>query len=1127
MHRKLSILILFSLGLYCFLGGGCMAVKPVPRAIEGVLDLSQWDFKRDGPIDLNGEWEFYWQKHRVPDQIPAADHRQKRHFSSVPGSWNNLRIDGEQLGGEGYATYRLKVILAKKDARLAFKFLDMATAFAFFVNDRELLESGVTGKTRASTVPQFYPRMVEFAPAADTLEITLIVSNFHHRLGGAWEAITLGGVEDIQNIRDRSVMLGMFLFGSIFIMGLYHFGLYGLRRDEKSTLYFGIFCLLIVLRLLTTGERFLIQFWPDFSWELLTKMVYVSFYLAIPFFALFVKTLFPHETSRKGVNLILLVAGTFALGVLVTSARFYTRTMPLFQILTVLAFLYGFYALGRATLKRREGAIIFMLGFIILFAAALNDILYSRQFIQTTYLIPAGLFVFIFSQAFLLSLRFSKAFHMVEIQRGELRVANAANLQEIKERKRAEADLKQRLIYEQMLSEISTRAATQGDINDFQDRCLHIIGKTIDVSRIYIFEYDRATKTVSNTHEWINAQEQERLGLGVIPIDAFPWWDEMMERQEIINYSDIEKMPGVQEKELLRSQNIKSILVVPLFVEKSFYGFIGFEECRKHREWRSEDVNMLKTTAHILTRAIEARQAEKRLVESEKKYRALFEDSLEAMSLTQNGRIVDANPAWLQLHGVGQKGSVLGRSVFDFIHPDDHQILAERRRRWPHIAERKYRLRDVRQDGTAIDVEVYSSGTSLGGQDAVLATVHDITAIKRAAEEKKQLEARLQRVQKMEVIGTLAGGVAHDLNNILSGLVSYPELLLMEIPPDSPLKNPILTIKKSGERAAAIVQDLLTLARRAVVVNDVLNLNAIVTEYLKSPEHEKLKTFHPQVAIQADLQENLLNLAGSPIHLAKTLMNLVANAAEAMPLGGDIKIATANLYIDRPVEGYDHVDEGDYVVLRVSDTGIGLAEKDKERIFEPFYTKKIMGRSGTGLGMAVVWGTVKDHKGYIDIQSKEGEGTTFTLYFPVTRKELPQEPVPLSLADYMGRGELILVVDDVALQRKLAAELLKKLGYSVATVSGGEEAVEFVSQKAVDLIILDMIMDPGIDGLETYRRILKKVPGQRAIIVSGFSETAKVKAAKQLGAGKYVQKPYTMEKIARAVKNELTAIRRG
>ena len=417
------------------------------------------------------------------------------------------------------------------------------------------------------------------------------------------------------------------------------------------------------------------------------------------------------------------------------------------------------------------------------------------------------------------------------------------------------------------------------------------------------------------------------------------------------------------------------------------------------------------------------------------------------------------------------------------------------------------------KSGESIAVEIRTLPAEIDGQNIVLGIARDIT-------ERKRLETSLREAQKMEAIGTLAGGVAHDLNNILGGLVSYPELLLLQLPEDSPLRKPILTIQKSGEKAAAVVQDLLTLARRGVVVTEVVNLNDVTSEYLKSPEYENLQSYHPGVYVETHFEKNVLNILGSSIHLSKTVMNLVSNAAEAMPEGGTLTVSTENRYIDRPIGGYDHVKEGDYVVFTVSDTGIGISPDDINKIFEPFYTKKKMGRSGTGLGMAVVWGTVKDHNGYIDVQSTEGKGTTFTLYFPVTRKS-PEERSEISLKDYRGKGETILIVDDVEEQRKIASGMLKELGYSVVSVSSGEEAVEYLKSRKVDLLVLDMIMDPGLDGLETYQKIIEIHSGQKAIIASGFSETDRAGELQNLGAGAYIKKPFLLEKIGLAVKEEL------
>jgi len=403
----------------------------------------------------------------------------------------------------------------------------------------------------------------------------------------------------------------------------------------------------------------------------------------------------------------------------------------------------------------------------------------------------------------------------------------------------------------------------------------------------------------------------------------------------------------------------------------------------------------------------------------------------------------------------------------------------------------------------------------------ILGTYEDITERLQHDQERAQLKKQLSRAEKMEAIGTVAGGVAHDLNNILSGIVSYPELLLLDLPKESRLREPILTIKESGERAAAIVQDLLTLTRRGVAATETLNLNETIWNYLESPEHRNLLSYHPAVHVELDLQEDLLPMSGSPVHLAKTLMNLVSNASEAMPDGGRILIQTENRYLDHPLRGYDEIQKGDYVVLSVCDNGVGIAEDDLSRIFEPFYTRKVMGRSGTGLGMAVVWGTVKDHQGYIDVESKVGFGTAFTLFFPVMRAFSRRPDEHTDDADFSGKGELILVIDDMEAQRTIASLMLQRLGYRVDAVSSGEEACRYLKRQAVDLLVLDMIMDPGMDGLETYRRILSFRPNQRAMIASGFSETKRVRKAQRLGAAVYVKKPYTLENLGRAVRETL------
>ena len=522
-----------------------------------------------------------------------------------------------------------------------------------------------------------------------------------------------------------------------------------------------------------------------------------------------------------------------------------------------------------------------------------------------------------------------------------------------------------------------------------------------------------------------------------------------------------------------------------------------------------------------ITDKIETQRA---LKESEEKFRSVVERSMVGIAIIDDAmRYTYVNEEFCRIAGYSE-AEMLGR---DFTFPlirENVQMVRERfqRRQRGEDVPAQYEFFFQSKNGSQRIGEVRSAVyVDSSGKAKTAIQVIDITDRKHTEEEKRRLEERLNRAEKMEALGTLAGGVAHDLNNVLGVVIGNAELLLNALGEDDPLRPRLQNIMKGGERAAAIVLDLLTLARRGVMGREVLNLSTVVEDFRNSPELERLLTYHASVRVMTEIDHDLLNISGSSVHLVKTLFNLVSNACEAMPNGGILTIRTANQYLDQPLQGYDEVQEGDYVVLSVSDTGQGIAASDLDHIFEPFYTKKVMGQSGTGLGLAVVWGTVKDHHGYINVQSEEGKGSTFTLYFPVTRQAPDVASAAVSQHEYMGRGESILVVDDIREQSELAAEMLKELHYRVETVKSGEEALDYLKDHTADLIVLDMIMDPGMDGLEAYRRILEIRPRQKAIIVSGFSDTDRVKKAQSLGAGEYVGKPYIIEKLGMAVRKEL------
>ena len=522
--------------------------------------------------------------------------------------------------------------------------------------------------------------------------------------------------------------------------------------------------------------------------------------------------------------------------------------------------------------------------------------------------------------------------------------------------------------------------------------------------------------------------------------------------------------------------------------------------------------------------SIKGQHAVQALRESEEYYKEITENASDIIIITDNnGDIKYCSPSIERFAGYTPE-DLVGKSGFAFIHPDDLEralddygkaILAV-----DYAIPNAFRI--MHKDGSIRYFE--GLGKNLLHNPVVagfVMNIRDITDRKKVEEENRDLAEHLQRAEKMEALGKLAGGVAHDLNNVLGALSGYSELLLLETPEGSQSREYAEMILQSTVKGAAIIQDLLTLARRGVTASDVVDLNSVVSGFLKTPVLERMKGDHPLVAFRTECDENLLNIKGSPHHLEKTLMNLVSNAMESISGKGEVIVRTESRYLDKPVRGYEEINEGEYAVLTVSDTGIGIPVESREKIFEPFYTKKTMGRSGTGLGLSIVWGTVKDHNGYIDVQTEVGAGSTFMLYFPVTREEMtaPQQMKPIDR--YVGKGESVLVVDDIAEQRDIAARLLTRLAYRVHAVPGGEEAVEYLKGNKTDILVLDMIMTPGIDGLETYKRILEINPKQKAIIVSGFSETDQVREAQKLGAGAYVKKPYIMEKIGVAVRDEL------
>lgn len=507
-------------------------------------------------------------------------------------------------------------------------------------------------------------------------------------------------------------------------------------------------------------------------------------------------------------------------------------------------------------------------------------------------------------------------------------------------------------------------------------------------------------------------------------------------------------------------------------------------------------------------------EAESQLKESEEKYRNLVISLPEGIFIVQDQKIVFLNPSMERLTGYKSE-ELLG---------EDAQILFAKRKKTGSKGNNDYLESFTRRDGQVIFIEKSFVEIRYGSSPALLYSLRDITEKITATRNQKRLKNKLERAKRMEAFGILAGGVAHDLNNVLAGLVSGPEALLMDIPPGSPLTAHVETIKDSGKRALNIAEELLTMVRGAAMTLNPLRLNDVIEDYFFSPEFDMVIHRYPDVKIIKELDVELPLIEASDIHIRKIVMNLVSNAVEsAGPENGSVFVYTSTVeFSNQRIQGYEKIKSGRFIKLCVMNTGKGISSEDIDHIFEPFYSKKVLGKSGTGLGLSIVWNAVHDHNGYIHVSSKNSK-TYFTLYFPVS--EMIENTLPVSsqvctLEDYSGNGENILVVDDMPEQQTIAMNMLKRLGYDPYTVSSGEEAIEYIRQTGADLVLLDMVMDPGINGLETYEQLKVIDPEIKAVFTSGYATEESLENARNIGVDGFVKKPYSLEKLGVAVKKE-------
>jgi PAS domain S-box-containing protein len=490
----------------------------------------------------------------------------------------------------------------------------------------------------------------------------------------------------------------------------------------------------------------------------------------------------------------------------------------------------------------------------------------------------------------------------------------------------------------------------------------------------------------------------------------------------------------------------------------------------------------------------EKKKAEEAIRHSEERFRALTEKGSDVVLIVgESGIFTYASPSVITF---GYKPEdVVGNTPGDLVHQDDLASVEKSIKLSTKRPGKTVRMSDCRvrnKDGSWFLLEGFL--TCLFDQPGVNGIVFN----GREVTEKRRLQDRASRAQRLETAGRIAGQVAHDFNNLLGPLVAYPDFIKDELPENHPAIQYVQDMKEAAEQMSEINQQLLTLGRQGHYNQEPLNLNEIVSQVLN-----QICPVPKTLVIEKELEEDLMNIRGGGSQVFRAVSNLISNAREAMQDIGQLIIRTENSYVDVSSGRFADVQKGEYAKLTISDTGIGISPDILPRIFDPFFTTKTSNRKrGSGLGLSVVHAVVENHDGCIDYESVPGGGTSFSLYFPTTRENTGTN----MRNEIVGGKEKILAVDDDKVQREVNRKLLDKLGYDVDVAKNGEEALDILQEHPQDLLILDMIMPDGIDGAETLRRAMEINPSQKAIIVSGFAENQRVQEALRLGASEFIRK---------------------
>jgi PAS domain S-box-containing protein len=699
-------------------------------------------------------------------------------------------------------------------------------------------------------------------------------------------------------------------------------------------------------------------------------------------------------------------------------------------------------------------------------------------------------------------------------------LAMAGNLGGAISKELTERELKSRDRILSRVAQANHELLTNPDVQQAAANALQILAPAVNAERIFLLEnqLDSVTGPVMHmrfmydklTASKIFYPEHER---DLSYSEHFPGWFSFMSTGKSIHGRMLDFIT-------FEPNNVRSILLAPLMIEKKFWGIIGFDTSDYGYSWSESDVSTLATIAGSVSGAIARNRAEESLRGSEEHFRSLIESASDLILVAdQRGSALYGSPSVERKLGI-PASQLVNVNLLELIHPDDQTTLRAVFKGLGTNPDQsqliELRVRD--HQGNWLNMEcAVKFVPDQAGQTRYIINSRDITERTKAEVALHRSEELLRHSQKMEAVGRLAGGVAHDFNNLLTAILGYGDLLLEQIPTDQVWRRELEEIYRAAERAHSLTRQLLAFSRRQVMESKQVDLNLIVVEM----ERLLKRLISENVILITSIDPAPCTVKVDRGQIEQVIINLALNSRDAMKDGGELKISTEKRRVNWPIiQGMVTVPTGNYIVLKISDTGHGISDEIKPHIFEPFFTTKEFGK-GTGLGLSMVLGIVEQSAGFILFDSKVGTGSEFSIYLPhVEQTEIVRrDEVPQSMA---GGSETVLLLEDDQIVRELSTRILTEKGYQVITRENGEVGLEYFRQNAssIDLVLTDIIM-PQMSGLSFARAARQIRPDLRILFISGYAEDHQPESHETGNGRNYIQKPFTVATLCSRIREIL------